>query len=75
MLRAEATNRLDSCLNQVAGAVEIKMPDRKRRKLTKSHFSSFLSDREFLNVFLCGFNSMIGSMPPRLLKDSAAAAS
>ena len=52
MLRAEATNRLDSCLKQMASAVEIKMPDRKRRKLTKSHFSSFLSDREFLNVFL-----------------------
>jgi TetR/AcrR family fatty acid metabolism transcriptional regulator len=36
----------------VTGAFEITSPDRKLRRLIKYHFSSFLSDREFLKVFL-----------------------
>lgn len=52
ILLSIATNRLDSYLKHVAGAFEIKTPDRKLRRLIKYHFSSFLSDREFLKVFL-----------------------
>ena len=47
-----AANRLGSYLEKAAGAFEIKSPDNKLRSLIKHHFSSFLSDREFLKVFL-----------------------
>jgi len=52
ILLSIATNRLESCLEKVAGAFDIKSPDRRLRRLIKYHFSSFLSDREFLKVFL-----------------------
>jgi len=52
ILLSIATNRLDSYLEKVAGAFDIKSPDRKLRRLIKYHFSSFLSDRDFLKVFL-----------------------
>jgi TetR/AcrR family transcriptional regulator, fatty acid metabolism regulator protein len=52
ILLSIATNRLGSYLDKVAGAFDIKSPDRKLRRLIKHHFSSFLSDREFLKVFL-----------------------
>ncbi len=47
-----ATNRLESYLGKVAGAFDIEGPKRKLSRLIKYHFSSFLSDREFLKVFL-----------------------
>jgi len=52
ILLSIATNQLHTYLEQVAGAFDIKSPDRKLRRLIKYHFSSFLSDREFLKVFL-----------------------
>jgi TetR/AcrR family fatty acid metabolism transcriptional regulator len=52
ILLSIATNRLDSYLERVTGAFEIKSADRKLRRLIKYHFSSFLSDREFLKIFL-----------------------
>jgi TetR/AcrR family fatty acid metabolism transcriptional regulator len=52
ILLSLATNRFDAYLEGVAGAFEIKTPDRKLRRLIKYHFSSFLSDRDFLKVFL-----------------------
>jgi TetR/AcrR family fatty acid metabolism transcriptional regulator len=52
ILLSIATNRLGSYLAQAAGAFDIKSPDRKLRRLIKYHFSRFLSDREFLKVFL-----------------------
>lgn len=47
-----ASNQFESYLERVTGAFEITSPDRKLRRLIKYHFSSFLSDREFLKVFL-----------------------
>lgn len=47
-----AAARLDSYLGQAAGAFDIKSPERKLRRLIKHHFSCFLSDREFVKVFL-----------------------
>jgi TetR/AcrR family transcriptional regulator, fatty acid metabolism regulator protein len=52
ILLSIATNRLGSYLEQAAGAFDIQSPDRKLRRLIKYHFSRFLSDREFLKVFL-----------------------
>ncbi|MBI4963197.1 MAG: TetR/AcrR family transcriptional regulator [Desulfomonile tiedjei] len=52
ILLSMATNRFESYLEQVSGAFEIKSPDRKLRRLIRYHFSSFLSDTEFLKVFL-----------------------
>ncbi len=52
ILLSIAANRLGSYLEKAAGAFDIKSPDRKLRRLIKHHFSSFLSDREFLKVFL-----------------------
>jgi AcrR family transcriptional regulator len=52
ILLSIATSRLGSYLAQASGAFDIKSPDRKLRRLIKYHFSRFLSDREFLKVFL-----------------------
>ncbi|MGA2026694.1 MAG: TetR family transcriptional regulator [Syntrophobacteraceae bacterium] len=52
ILLSIAANRLGSYLEKAAGAFDIKGPDHKLRTLIKHHFSSFLSDREFLQVFL-----------------------
>ncbi|MGC8603400.1 MAG: TetR/AcrR family transcriptional regulator, partial [Desulfomonilaceae bacterium] len=46
------TNRLNSYLEKATQAFDIKSPDRKLRRLIKYHFSNFLSDRDFLKVFL-----------------------
>jgi len=52
ILLSIAEDRLGAYLAQVAGAFDIKTPDRKLRRLIKYHFSRFLSDREFLRLFL-----------------------
>ncbi|MGO8881291.1 MAG: TetR/AcrR family transcriptional regulator [Desulfomonilaceae bacterium] len=52
ILLSIAKNRLGSYMEKVTGAFDIKSPDRKLRRLIKYHFSSFLSDQEFLKVFL-----------------------
>ncbi|MFZ0930807.1 MAG: TetR family transcriptional regulator [Syntrophobacteraceae bacterium] len=52
ILLAIAEDQLGSYLAQVVGAFDIKSPDRKLRRLIKYHFSRFLSDREFLKLFL-----------------------
>ncbi len=44
--------RFDRFLSEVGDAFEIKGPVRKLRRLIKYHFSSFLSERQFLKVFL-----------------------
>jgi len=47
-----AAKRFDTYLADVGEAFEIKNPFRKLRRLIKFHFSSFLSERQFLKVFL-----------------------
>lgn len=52
ILLSIAANQLGSYLDEASGACAVKGPDRKLRRLIKHHFSSFLSDRKFLKVFL-----------------------
>ncbi len=52
ILLSIAEDRLSTYLAQVSGAFDIKSPDRKLRRLIKYHFSHFLSDRDFLKLFL-----------------------
>ena len=52
ILLSIGTKRFDRLLSDVADAFEIKGPVRKLRRLIKYHFSSFLSERQFLKVFL-----------------------
>lgn len=52
ILLSIAEDRLGSYLAQFEGAFDIKSPDRKLRRLIKYHFSRFLSDREFMKLFL-----------------------
>jgi TetR/AcrR family fatty acid metabolism transcriptional regulator len=47
-----AARRFDTYLRDVTNAFEIKSPVRKLRRLIKYHFGFFLSEREFLKVFL-----------------------
>jgi len=47
-----AAKRFDTFLADAGEAFEIKNPSRKLRRLIKFHFSSFLSERQFLKVFL-----------------------
>jgi TetR/AcrR family fatty acid metabolism transcriptional regulator len=52
ILQSIAIKRFSTYLADVAEAFEIKNPLRKLRRLIKYHFSSFLSERQFLKVFL-----------------------
>lgn len=52
ILLSLAANRLESYIEQAAGAFDVKNPERKLRRLIKHHFSCFLKDREFLKLFL-----------------------
>lgn len=52
ILLSLAASRLDTYLRQAAGAFDVRSPDRRLRRLIKHHFSCFLSDREFLKLFL-----------------------
>ncbi len=52
ILQSIAVKRFGTYLTDVAEAFEIKNPLRKLRRLIKYHFSSFLSERQFLKVFL-----------------------
>lgn len=47
-----AAKRFDTYLADVGEAFEIRDPARKLRRLVKFHFASFLSERQFLKVFL-----------------------
>ncbi len=47
-----AASQLGSYLEQTEGAFDITAPARKLRRLIKYNFSRFLSDREFLKLFL-----------------------
>ncbi len=52
ILLSLAARRFDTYLQDVSNAFEIKDPVRKLRRLIKYHFGVFLSEREFLKIFL-----------------------
>jgi TetR/AcrR family fatty acid metabolism transcriptional regulator len=52
ILLSMAARHFDNYLSDAAEAFEIKNPVRKLRRLIKYHFSIFLSEREFLKIFL-----------------------
>ncbi len=52
ILLSLAARRFDTYLQDLSNAFEIKDPIRKLRRLIKYHFGIFLSEREFLKIFL-----------------------
>ncbi len=52
ILLSLAAKRFDTCLLDVSSVFEIKNPVRKLRRLIKYHFGMFLSQHEFLKIFL-----------------------
>jgi TetR/AcrR family fatty acid metabolism transcriptional regulator len=52
ILLSLAAKRFDTYLLDVSNVFEIKDPARKLRRLIKYHFGIFLSEREFLKIFL-----------------------
>jgi len=52
ILLSMATHQFDSYLKEVSEAFEIKSPERKLAGIIRHHFFTFLSDRDFLKVFL-----------------------